>query len=340
MRERLGIWLATLALALGSLLLAVAVAEGIARLTWTPPRPVTAPPRPVPEEWQDLPQQHSVLAMSKPNARFLVAGTLFETNEHGFRGPSRPRAKPADTARMIIVGDSFAMGWGVLYEETYAARLERSERLVARSPGRLEVLNFGLAGDNAQDAVERLEAEAIAFAPDIVVYGANVNDVEGEHYAASFPRRAGPSMGSVLWQIVGPRLVRIAELVWPPPGSYLYELDENYFRNPPAWQAFEAALDDLARIAKAHEACPVVLIQTQLHRLDRWHPYDRHYAAIQDAALARDLPVVPTRELFRDRETRSLWVSPTDAHPNATAHALLADALVEPLASLPRTCWR
>ena len=46
-------------------------------------------------------------------------------NALGMRGPERRAAKSVGTARILLLGDSFAFGWGVEQEEAFGARLER-----------------------------------------------------------------------------------------------------------------------------------------------------------------------------------------------------------------------
>lgn len=336
--RRLGRALATLALLLGSVLITGVVAELLARSYWTPPRPPAPPP--IRDAWKDLPQNHSVLAMSQPNQRFLVAGALFETNEHGFRGPSRSLAPAPDRVRVVIIGDSFAMGWGVVYEETYGARLENGPLETAAGAVTLEVLNFALAGVNTSGAVERLREEALAFAPELVIYGATVNDIEGPHYRATWAALGHAGGGSsTLWRMLAPRVMRLAENVWPLPGSYVYDLDENYFHNEEAWADLGAGLDALHEIARAQDACALVLLHTQLERLDDGHPYRRHYDALGEAAATRELPVVRSFGRFRGLDAAALWAQPNDAHPGPEAHRLLAAALSEGLATLPSSCF-
>jgi hypothetical protein len=118
----------------------------------------------------------------------------------------------------------------------------------------------------------------------------------------------------------------------------VYDLDHNYFANPPAWQDFVTGLDRLAQLGSARRRCVLLLQHTLLHYLNRFHPLRRHYDAVAGAATQRGIFVQPTLPAFLGRDPRPLWVSPVDPHPNATAHRLLADALLEGLLGLPPRC--
>ena len=302
-----------------------------------------APRPPLPEEWRDLPSLRSVYAFDQPGVRGVNAGALFETNSAGFRGPERSLEKPPGVFRIAVIGDSFAMGWGVKQEDTYAARIERT--LTDRHPNRkIEVLNLGLAGQDTTAAVERLHVLGLPFDPDLVVVGFTVNDLENEFYRrTSVPldvvARAIERSPLYLWRILAPRIAPLAEALWVTEGSYLQELDINYFENPKAWGHALSALERLAETAEQRGSCTLLLVHTRLHFLNRLHPYHRHYDAMASAAGERGFFVVPTLDRFLGHKDRDLWLLADDPHPGPEAHRLLAEALLEGIGDLPERCW-
>lgn len=334
-------WLGNTALLVGGLCITFAAAEGLTRLFWKPPIP--EPPPPLPKAWRALPTLSSMADLSRPDVNGLWAGVPYRTNHEGFRGPERTWEKPPNGFRVAVIGGSISMGWGVPEEDTYAARLERA--LAQRFPQRrVEVLNLGLAGLDTAGAGQRLEDVGLAFDPDLVVYGFTLNDLENDAYLHTRVDPMlddgvpGPAPRFVLERILRPRYAGLAEVLWAPPGSYVHELDQNYFQNPAAWQPVDAALDRLAAITRERGICGVVLIHTRLHFLNALHPYHRHYAAIRAAAEARGLFPISSFHIFRGRKDRKLWVGPRDAHPGPEAHVLLAEALLEGLDALPPRC--
>ena len=126
--------------------------------------------------------------------------------------------------------------------------------------------------------------------------------------------------------------------IYPQPGSYPYELDENYFRNPAAWSFFLAGLDRLAAITEGLGICGVVFLHTNLHDLSPWSAFRRYEDVVAEAAEARGLFVVPSFPVHQGRQGKSLWINWADSHPNADGHALLAGALFRGLQALPARC--
>jgi lysophospholipase L1-like esterase len=342
--------LAKLGLAAGSLLFVFILAEGAARVLWELKMErlregEAGGRRSVAEEWAHLPEIRGLFAVAKPNVRARMGGVLFETNGFGFRGPDRPIEKPEDTLRVAVIGDSITMGYGVRYEDTYAAHLE--EALPGLRPGpHYEVINVGLSGLATAAVVDRFEELALQFDPDLVVYGYTLNDIEGEHYRTSYDASSNRDLKKVyasplrLWRLVGPSWKNMVDLLFSPPGSYGYELDQNYFHNPEAWHEVEAGLDRLAALAAQRGICVVMLLHTRLESLNFLHPYHVYYDALAAASEQRGFEVVRPFARFDGTEATSLWVTAFDAHPSARGHELLAEALSEGLGTLPESCWQ
>lgn len=332
------------ALAAASVLLAVLAAEGIARLAW---RATVVPSRRIPPEWRDLPRFEpgpTFLAdVTKPGTRGLVAGALFETNSAGFRGREYSRGKPPGVFRIVVIGDSWTMGWGVTLEESYAGRLERALSS-QRSDQAYEVLNMGVSGSDTYAALARLESLGLAFDPDMFIYGWNVNDIEGPDYRGTldkkvFRRDRFERSPFRSWAILGPRWASLRDRFWPERGSYVYELDDNYFHNPKAWKMMTDSVERMALTAQKRSMCGVLQILTHPHELGVFHPYHRYYAKIAKEAERAGLFVIPSFTEFRGHRAAELWVGLRDDHPNAAGHELLARALLRGLEGLPNECW-
>lgn len=331
------------ALVFGGLAVALALGEVIARLTYRAPMQLGSVPRP-----EGLPELKSAFELTRPGARGVYNGASYRSNNAGFRGREYTMPKPTGVFRIALAGDSISMGSGVREEETYAFLVEQG--LNARGDRRYEVLNLGMIGLSIRGVLDRLEAIGLRFDPDLIVYGCTLNDILGPAFRSSahpwahLIRRVRYNRfiqsRSYLLRVLWPRWVSLGELLHPQPGSLLYELNDNYFNNPPAWSGFVAGLDRLAAIATREKLPAVVFIHTNLEYLNIFHPERHIYQQIAGAAEARGLGAIDSFAFHRGYDAESLWLTVLDAHPNHVGHALLAHALLDGLARLPDRYWR
>ncbi|HEX6442334.1 MAG TPA: arylesterase, partial [Stellaceae bacterium] len=78
----------------------------------------------------------------------------------------------ADTATILVLGDSLTSGFGLPSEESFPAKLEAKLR---RGGLDVRVVNAGVAGDTAAGGLARLDW-ALADKPDLVILELGAND--------------------------------------------------------------------------------------------------------------------------------------------------------------------
>jgi len=115
-----------------------------------------------------------------PGARYRhksIDGTWdFRINENGFRNDvDFEYEKPRGTHRILVLGDSFTIGYEVEQDETYSSVLERYLR---REGLEVQVLNAGMSGSSTAEELVFFEHEGVKYEPDIVIIGFYWNDLE------------------------------------------------------------------------------------------------------------------------------------------------------------------
>jgi lysophospholipase L1-like esterase len=95
-------------------------------------------------------------------------------NALGGRGPERGGSKPAGPARILLLGDSFAFGWGVEEEETFGARLER---LLSERGRPVEVLSAAVPGWSTDQHYVYLRTRGLLLDPDLILLATSENDL-------------------------------------------------------------------------------------------------------------------------------------------------------------------
>ena len=109
-----------------------------------------------------------------PNWEATTFGRELTINSKGLRDREYPYEKPAGTSRILVLGDSFAWGYGVADDEIFTEILEGI--LQGTSP-RWEVLNAGVSGWGTDQEYLFLVREGFKYSPNIVVLALfNLND--------------------------------------------------------------------------------------------------------------------------------------------------------------------
>jgi lysophospholipase L1-like esterase len=341
-----------LALAAASVLLVLLVAELAARVhtAGRPRRDPTAAKRALLADEPELPIYRSVSQLGEPNIRGIFKGHLHRTNRTGLRGPEYSPLPDPGVFRIVVIGDSVTMGSGVAEAAAYPARLEE---WLNRAPSptlpnaRYEVINAGLGGIHARQAMNRLEEVIRDYHPHLAIYGFTINDIEGPSYVRldqpqgqegymARSRRFNRSPSHLL-RVLWPRLMSLMDMT--SPTSYASEIQHNYFENPGAWRALRAELRRFAAMTKSAGICGHALIHTQLAQLGFLHPFEDTYERMGTAFDNLEIGVTQSLPFFQGEYGFDYWVTPIDPHPNAAGHDVLSRSLMSGLRALPETCW-
>ena len=267
--------------------------------------------------------------------------TPLDLNADGFRDRDYAKPKPPGVRRVVGIGDSYMFGWGLDAGKDYLSVLE--ERLAKEVPGaRWEVLNMAVPGYNTAMEVETLKVRGLAYQPDVVVVGFCWNDIDLPNFVRA-PAEYLSLHRLFLVDFVRGRLAR-AELVEAPrgPDGALFESDVTrvpaMYRDLVGWGAFDAALDELAALARQH-GFAVMFLTFEPDGVGGQLRDGRRRRALGEAAR-RGFTIVdvgPLQALWlRQRHNptyyrSSLTLSSTDPHPSVLSHLFAADLLLRQL---------
>jgi lysophospholipase L1-like esterase len=248
-------------------------------------------------------------------------GVNVSINSQGLRDYEYPAAKPPGVYRVMLLGDSTTLGWGVPFNETTAKILER-ELNAEHIPGyqRFEAINAGVGNYDTVQEVTYYETRGRAFQPDLVVLVYFINDPE----PVPVERKGFLIDRSYLIAFAVNRfngvLLRIgARPDW---NQYYASL---YSDNLPAFQACKASLVDLARTTRNDNTKFLVAVLPELHQINGTYPFTTAHQKIKDVLVSENVPVLDLIDGLRNHGREStLWVTPLDDHPNGKANALIA----------------
>jgi lysophospholipase L1-like esterase len=258
-------------------------------------------------------------------------------------------AKPAGMRRVVCLGDSFTLGWGVRREHNWPVLVEDA---LSSQGHLLQVLNCGGTGSAYADEYElALRHRHGRFAPDLVVVTLCLNDLlvtNGKlcHFRPeALPDGDRPGeldrwwMASALLRDLGRRLAAAKALELD--GDVVADLfalpaDHLWYRNKGETPAVywpggtpQRALRGIRDWCREHGARPAVVVWPLLQGLGagRDYPFASLHRLVAAFCAAEDLPCLDLLPMLRAVPHESLWVSPGDMHPNERAQQLVTPAL-------------
>jgi hypothetical protein len=289
-----------------------------------------------------------------PNARAIHRGVEVTTNSLGLRDVEVPVAKPPGTYRILMIGDSFVYGQGIArLEETLPKQLQSRLRS-AGHPG-AEVVNFGVCGLNTFEEYMTYEQQGRRLDPDMVVLvwipfdhllnGYRAADLAYFLEHRTIPREDRPAHTS---QIGDDERPRRAGLVGWLAESYTatyfgrrlkgllvrfgfnlnrYEDQQHQRMDSEGYRLMYESLESLARSCERDSVAFQVVIFPGLQALDSDYYQNLIYGRLESFCREHDIPCMSLFPAFKGSDPGKLHVSIMDAHPNARANAIAADAL-------------
>jgi lysophospholipase L1-like esterase len=260
----------------------------------------------------------------RPSAHAFLMGVDVDINSAGQRDREYPTEKPPGTYRIMLLGDSTTLGWGVRLEDTIPKLLERAlNSAQGQVPSRFEVINAGVGNYGTRQEVSAYLASGRAFHPDLVILSYFINDAEevpradsgliARHlYAAAF---LASRLDAALRTLGG-------RPTWREYYASLYQDDRA------GWRDAKDAIHTLARTARADRSALLITILPELHQINGDYPFSDAHSKVKAVAAEDGVAVIDLLDTLRGHGAEStLWVTPRDLHPNRKANLLVAEKL-------------
>lgn len=257
--------------------------------------------------------------------RWASNGTV-SFNSLGFREREFNEMKPAGTYRIAVVGDSFTYANGLDAKDRFSNLLQQA------LPSRVQVLNFGMPGNNTPQHSDTIRKSVLRLAPDFILVQWFVNDVEGDDPAgrpAYLPIVPFPQIhdrlyrSSALYTLLSIRWTQF-QAEWSG-GTYQDYIDRRFLdaHGEGALADREAMLTLAALCRRAHVKFGMVLFPDAGFDLGDSYPF----AFLHERELAfcagEQITCIDLRPALRQiTDKRKLWVNRLDHHPSALANEI------------------
>ena len=264
----------------------------------------------------------------RPNRQAFLMGVQFDTNSKGLRDREFSYEKPPGRLRIMMLGDSFTVGWGAKFDETFPKRIER---MYADRGIQAEAINTGVGNYNTIQEVEYYLREGYKYNPDIVVLNFTFNDAEPIPVSSPPPiiLRICYSCIFVEGRIDSVLREFGDKRDWADYYLGLYGDDGQ----AKGWLDAKAYIAKLASFTKAHGTKLLIASMPELHDVQHYR-LQRITDLVREAADENDVPFVDLLPYVQGVPSPELWVTPPDPHPNGLAHKLFAEGIFDALEKL------
>jgi hypothetical protein len=254
----------------------------------------------------------------RPNSSAFLMGVPVSINSHGLRDREYSETKAPGVTRVLMLGDSTTLGWGVREEDTTAKILERElNELDPHHP--YEALNAGVGNYGSVQEYNHYITYDRAYHPDVVVLEYSVNDPE----PVPKEKVTGPLAHSYLFAFTASRFDRSLRVTGSLPNW------KEYYRNlyradSPAYAAAKQALLDLSGAVQADGGKLLVAMLPELHEINNGYPFAEQFAEVERMLNDHQIQTIDLTDGLKGHGPEStLWVTPADAHPNLKANTLI-----------------
>ena len=237
------------------------------------------------------------------------------TDENGILTPFKiSKQKPANTFRIVLLGDSIGAALIYPYKDRYGSVIENLLNRTNKK-NRNEVLNFAVNGDRFYQEARLLEKDAINFNPDLILIQYCLRDL-------------GSAMTPLIWfSDTNPKLLSLAlltEKFIPKYGSV------NYWKNKynsPEWDSVIQGLQMIKQIAN-NKKIPVVIVIFPFFLKEGWNNYPIMFMhnKIADAAKKFNFYVLDLKDSYAKYKVEDLIFSKKDIyHPNQFGYKIAGE---------------
>lgn len=265
-----------------------------------------------------------------PNLNKEVMGKEFATNDLGLRDRPYELAKPPDVFRILLLGSSIDMGWGVNVDETYENRLEdwlNRHAELRGLPRRFEVWNTAIAAHGPLQRLEMLRRQAEQVQPDLVLFSATLLDPRlTQIHLCGLLQGQVPIRDPFVQAAIDAARLTPHDLLCDARGLVYKDLVKAKLQNE-LWPVIDGVLGELAAECRSRDVPLVCVLIPRAGNSDL--PEDRGPAVARYEALAarHGVLMLDVTGAFDNEDPALVEIAPWDDHPNAHGHLLLFRAI-------------
>ena len=258
------------------------------------------------------------------NDTAVLQSVTIRTDDRGLRGAA-VGSRQDNTRRILFLGASITLGWGVKEDDTMTAKLGK---MFEQDGQKAEVLNAGIGNYNTERYVELFLTRLAGLEPTDIVVHYFLRDAEKlQANEGNFLLR-NSELALTIWIAATRLLNKTGEQ------SIVDHYKQVYAPDAPGWLSAQAGLKKLAAYAKAHKIRIFLAMTPDVHDL-KDYKFNWIHETLKRIAAEDGYTFVDLLPAFGSLPPEQVWAMPGDPHPNALGHELMAKAIYPALKNAP-----
>ena len=257
-----------------------------------------------------------------PNKSAVLQSVEIRINDHGLRGGPVPPIHPKQR-RVLFLGSSVTLGWGVPESETVTQRLQK---MFDENGEDAVVMNAGIGNYNAVRYVERFKTRLVDLKPTDIVVHYFLRDAEVLDAGGGNALLRNSQLAVTMWVAVNRYFGQATEK------SLFEHYRDVYLPNAQGFIEMRKALHDLAKYGRDHHIRIYLAMTPDVHDLVDYK-FQFIHELMRQVSVDEGFKFIDLYPSMRNLTPKELWSMPGDPHPNGFGHKLMAEAIYPVLRS-------
>lgn len=262
-----------------------------------------------------------------PNKHSVLYGVDFATSSLGFRDYEYPIDRASMVNRILVLGDSVTLGWGVNLNNSYPKVLERmlnsNPQQISDPKIKYEVINTAVGNYNTEMEVNALEKQ-LYLKPNAVVVGFFPNDAEktvitNDNFVYWFKK------AFYLYPFFWDKYSKLSYLFASRNGNYTSLVHSYYTDQYGGKENLNRAFLKLKDLSERNGFKVYVVIIPQFYNEFKDYDLKDVHSYVLELCKMERFICVDSLDDFRPYALKDIIISYEDAHPNAVGHKIIAE---------------
>jgi lysophospholipase L1-like esterase len=251
-----------------------------------------------------------------PSKSAILQSVNIRINEKGLRGPPISQYNK-NKRRILFLGSSVTLGWGVKENETVTERIQE----MFRNDGQdVDVLNAGIGNYNTVRYVERFKKRLLDLNPTDIVVHYFVRDAVSLEAGGGNALLRNSQLAVTIWIAINRFLSSDSSV----------SLEKYYLQvySPKAEEFIKMrhALNSLAIYCKKKNIRIYLVMTPDFHDLVDYK-FNFIHRQIKDLSVEADYQFVDLLPAMKNLTPKQIWSMPGDPHPNGNGHKIMAEVI-------------